>query len=78
MRGTLPNGAHWWLHVKPLDAAIGRMPVPYCPGGHHGRRFQKNTNKTQLLPSILTVDQRKKAIKSRDPSGTHYSRPWRD
>jgi hypothetical protein len=36
---------------------------------------KKNTNKTQLLPSFLTVDQRKKAIKSQDPPGTLYSRP---
>jgi hypothetical protein len=21
---TLPNGAHPWLHVKPLDAAMGK------------------------------------------------------
>ncbi len=46
----------------PLDAAIGQMPVPYCPGGHHGWRFwkEKNNNKTQLLASILTVAQEKK------------------
>jgi hypothetical protein len=31
---------------------------------------RKNTNKTQLLPSFLTVDQRKKAIKSQDLPGT--------
>jgi hypothetical protein len=23
MRGALPDGAHPWLHAKPLDAAIG-------------------------------------------------------
>jgi hypothetical protein len=28
---------------------------------------KKNTNKTQLLPSILTVDRHKKAIKSQVP-----------
>jgi hypothetical protein len=27
------------LHSKPLDAAIGRVPASYCPGGRHGRRF---------------------------------------
>jgi hypothetical protein len=27
------------LHLKPLDAAIGRVPVPYRPGGHHGQQF---------------------------------------
>jgi hypothetical protein len=35
---------------------------------------KKNTNKTQLLPSFLTVDRRKKAKQFRDPSGTLYSR----
>jgi len=24
------------IAVKLLDAAIGRVPVPYCPGGRHG------------------------------------------
>jgi hypothetical protein len=70
MWGASPNGAHPWLHAKPLDAAIGQVPAPYCPGSHHGQRFQKekkNTTKTQLLPSVLTVDQCKKAIKSQDP-----------
>jgi hypothetical protein len=69
MRGTLPDGAHLWLHAKPLDATMGRVPTPYCPGGRHDQRFQmkqKNTNKTQLLPSFLTVDQRKKAKQFRD------------
>ncbi len=36
MQGTSPNGAHPWLHVKPLDAAMGQVPAPYCPGGRHG------------------------------------------
>ncbi len=81
MRGASPNGAHPWLHVKPLDAAIGWVPMPYCPCGCHGRRFwmkQKNTNKTQLLPSFLTVDWRKKAKQFQDPKLTLYSRHWCD
>ncbi len=53
-RGTPPNGAYWWLHAKPLDAAIGCVLAPYWLGGRHGhcpcRRVQ-NTNKTQLLAS---------------------------
>jgi hypothetical protein len=72
-----PDGAHLWLHAKPLDAAMGRVPVPYCPGSRHGRHFrmkQKNTNKTQLLPSFHTVDQRKKAKQFRDPKRTLSSR----
>ena len=43
-----------WLHTKPLDAAIGRVLVPFWPGGRHGyrrRRCVQNTNKTQLLAS---------------------------
>ncbi len=53
-RGTPPDGAHWWLHAKPLDTAIERMLAPYRPGGRHGhrrRRRVQNTNKTQLLAS---------------------------
>ncbi len=37
MRVASPDVAHPGLHSKPLDAAIGQVPVPYCPGGHHGR-----------------------------------------
>jgi hypothetical protein len=78
MWGALPDGAHPWLHAKPLDAAIGRVPAPYCSGGRTSQRFRKtkNTNKTQVLPCFLTVDQRKKAKQFQDPSGTLYSHPW--
>ncbi len=79
MQGALPNGAHQWLHAKPLDAAIGRMPAPYCPSGRHGLQFwmkQKNTNNTQLLPSFLTVDQCKRAKQFWDPKLTLNSRHW--
>jgi hypothetical protein len=34
------------LHSKPLDAAIGRVPAPYCPGGRHGWRITNKTHKT--------------------------------
>ncbi len=76
MRGTSPDGAHPWLHAKPLDAAIGQVPMRYCPDGRHGRRFrmkQKNTNKTQLLPSFLMVDRHKKPKQFQDPKLTLYS-----
>ncbi len=81
MRGAWPNGVHPWFHVKPLDAAIGQVPTLYCPGNRHGWQFwmkQKNTNKTQLLPSLLMVDWRKKANQFQDPSRTLYSCPWRN
>jgi hypothetical protein len=53
-RGTSPNKAHPGLHSKPLDAAIGWVPAPYCPDSGHGQRIRintQNTNKTQLLAS---------------------------
>jgi hypothetical protein len=77
MLGALPNGVHLWLHAKPLDAAIGQVPVPYCPGVRHGRRYrmkQKNTYKTQLLPSFLMVEGRKQAKQFWDPTRALYSR----
>ncbi len=72
MQGT----AHPWLHAKPLDAPIRQVPMWYCPGGRHGPRFrmkQKNTNKTQLLPSFLMVDRHQKAKQFWDPKLTLYS-----
>jgi hypothetical protein len=53
-RGTSPKGAPPGLHSKPLDAAIGQVPAPYCPGSRHGQRIRMkhtNTNKTQFLAS---------------------------
>ncbi len=76
-RCALSDGAHPWLHAKPLDAAIGQVPAPYHPGGRHGRWFRmkhKNTDNAQLLPSFLTVDQRKKAKQFWDPKRILYSR----
>ncbi len=81
MWGTLPDGVHPWLHAKPLDAAIRQVPTRYRPGGRHGGRFrmkQKNTNKTQLLPSFLMVDRHKKAKQFRDPKLTLNSSHWCD
>jgi len=36
IRSTSPDGAHQGLHLKPLDAAIGRLLTPYSPGGRQG------------------------------------------
>jgi hypothetical protein len=52
MRGALLDGSHPGLHSKPLDAAIGRVPAPYCPSGRHGNEFvetTQNTNKKLFL-----------------------------
>ncbi len=76
---AFPDGAHPWLHTKPLDAAIGQVTAPYCHGSYHGWQFwmkPKNANKTQLLPSFLTVDQHKQAKQFWDPKQTLYSHHW--
>ncbi len=78
-RCTLPDGAHTWLHAKPLDSAIGQVSAPYRPGGRHGWRFRmkpKHTYKTQLVPSFLTVGRCKKANQFHGPKPTLYSRHW--
>jgi len=36
IRRASPNAALPGLHWKPLDAVIGRLLAPYCPGGHQG------------------------------------------
>ena len=48
MQGASPNGAQPGLHLKPTDAAIGRVLALHCPGGRHGRQFRsKNTKHYQ-------------------------------
>ena len=42
---TMTDGAHLWLHVKPLNAAIRQVPMPHCHGGRHGRRICWNNTK---------------------------------
>jgi len=52
---TLPNGAHLWLYAKPLDAAIGRVPEPYHPGGSQSHQFWlQNTKHLQNTIFIAT------------------------
>ena len=54
MRGASTNESHTGLHSKPLDAAIGWVPMFYCRGCRDGHRFEwntQNTNRTQLLAS---------------------------
>jgi hypothetical protein len=48
------DGSHPGFHSKPLDAAIGRVPAPYRPGGRHVDEFvetTQNTNKKLFLAS---------------------------
>ena len=44
-RVALPDGGHSWLHVKPLDATIGRVAVPHCPCSRHVHQFQMKHTK---------------------------------
>jgi hypothetical protein len=34
------DAGHIARHWKPLDAAIGQVPAPYCPAGRHGQRIR--------------------------------------
>jgi len=44
------------LHQKPLDAAIGRLLAPYCPGGRQGKSKQNNdVNVSTLLAVLMAV-----------------------
>ena len=40
-----PNAACQELLRKPLDAAIGQLLAPYCPGGRQGDNQQNNDAK---------------------------------
>ena len=39
--GLTRPGLHWKL----LDAAIGQVPAPYCPGGRHGQQIRMKHTK---------------------------------
>jgi hypothetical protein len=58
----------------------GKCPCRIAPAAAMVDNLEKKKNiyKTQLLPSFLTVDQRKQALNSQDPPGTLYSHPWQD
>jgi hypothetical protein len=50
-----PNAACPGLLRKPLDAAIGQLLAPYCPGGHQGDSKQNNdVNVSTLLAVLMT------------------------
>jgi hypothetical protein len=38
-----------WLHQKPLDAPVGQLLAPYCPGGYQGCRQKNNNEKMHQL-----------------------------
>jgi hypothetical protein len=45
MHTASPNAACPGLHRKPLDATIGLILPPYCPGGRQGDIKQNNNVK---------------------------------
>jgi hypothetical protein len=46
LRDTSTNGAHPGLHLKPLDAAIGQVPLLHRPGSRIGQRIRCITQNT--------------------------------
>jgi len=53
---TSPYGGSSWLPQKPLEAAIGQVFAPYCPGGRQGLHAdKKNDEKASYLPAVLLV-----------------------
>ena len=51
-----PNAACPGLLRKPLDAAIGQLLNPYCPGGRQGDNKQNiNVDVSTLLAVLMTV-----------------------
>ncbi len=76
--------ARWSTSVASCKAtrcqhwASARAILPWRPPWLTISKRIENTNKTQLLPRVLTVDQRKKATEYQDPPGTLYSGPWRN
>jgi hypothetical protein len=43
----------------PLDATIGRVFVPYCPGGRHGHRFRRNKSSGGIVKPLFEVSDKK-------------------
>jgi hypothetical protein len=43
----------------PLDAAIGRVFIPYCPGGRHGHRFWRKKSSFGIVKSLFEASAKK-------------------
>jgi hypothetical protein len=44
IHAALPDAACPGLNRKPLDAVIGQLLAPYCPGNRHGDSKDKRRN----------------------------------
>jgi len=43
----------------PLDAAIGQVFVPYCPGGRHGHQFRPKKLSCGIVQSLFEASTKK-------------------
>jgi hypothetical protein len=50
---ALPSTAGLGLPYMPLDAAIGRVFVPYCPGGRHGHQFWRKKSRSGVVKLLF-------------------------
>ena len=48
-----PNGGYPGVLWKPLEAAIGQLLAPYCPGGRQGTK--QNNNNEKNTPTLLAI-----------------------
>ncbi len=85
----MPPGQYGKMHIPQWSASVTSCEDTRC---HHWASAHavlprqppwstilnetQNTNKTQLLPSFLTLDRRKKAKQFWDPKQTLYSAHW--
>ena len=53
MPSTLPSTAGLGLPEMPLDAAIGQVFIPYCPGGRHGHRFWRKKSSCGVVKLLF-------------------------
>jgi len=47
----------------PLNAAIGQLFTPYCPGGHHGHQFQGKKLSFGVVKSLSKANVQKAQTK---------------
>jgi hypothetical protein len=61
--GTVPNASPstvgLGLPYKPLDTAIGRVFVPYHPGGRHSHRFRRKKSSCGVVKSLFEASAKK-------------------
>jgi hypothetical protein len=67
MPSALPSSAGLGLpYSMPLDTTIGRVFVPYHPGGHHGHQFLRIKLSSGVVKSLSEASVKK--ARNRGPS----------